>query len=190
LKFSKTLRTIVNGEVSQLFAPRCKPGLDDYYRRIYAKTASLFETSASVAGLISNSDPAIIYSLAEFGREIGMGFQISDDILDFNGDPAILGKPIGSDLRQGLVTLPAQFFFDDFPTHPLVKKMIDFGCLNDENEIKSLIEAICNSTSITKSYKAAEESIHKGILALSAIPDTFERDELTNIALSQVHRDR
>jgi hypothetical protein len=67
---------------------------------------------------------------------------------------------------------------------------MDFGCLDDENEIKSLIDAISNSPSITKSYKVAEEFIHKGISALSAIPYTLERDELTNISLSQIHRDR
>lgn len=188
--FSKTLRTIVNGEVSQMFSPRCKPGIDDYYHRIYAKTASLFETSASAAGIISEADPGTILSLSKFGREIGMAFQIADDILDFNGDAAVLGKPTGSDLRQGLITLPAQFFFDDFPTHPLVKKVMEFGCLKDDSEIKSLIEAICNSPSIKKSYGVAEEFIHKGITALSSIPETNERTMLTNLALSQVHRDR
>ena len=188
--FSKTLRTIVNGEVSQMFTPRCKPGIDDYYHRIYAKTASLFEASASVAGIISNSDPATISSLAKFGREIGMAFQIADDILDFNGDSSVLGKPIGSDLRQGLVTLPAQFFFDDYPNHPLVKKVSEFGCLNNDDEIKLLIEAICESPSIKKSYQVAEEFIHKGITAISAIPETIERNMLIDLALTQVHRDR
>jgi len=188
--FSKTLRTIVNGEVNQMFATRWKPSIDEYYQRIYAKTASLFETSASAAGIISESNPSIIQSLAEFGQEIGMAFQIIDDILDFTGDSAVLGKPIGSDLRQGLVTLPAQFFFDDFQSHPMVKKVLEFGCLKEDNEIKSLIEAICDSPSIEKSYSVAEEFIHKGITALTAIPETIERNMLANLALSQVHRDR
>jgi geranylgeranyl pyrophosphate synthase len=173
-----------------MFTPRCKPGIDDYYHRIYAKTASLFEASASVAGIISESDSEIIVSLGKFGREIGMAFQIADDVLDFNGDSTILGKPIGSDIRQGLVTLPAQFFFDDFPNHPLVKKVTEFGCLNDDTEIKSLIEAICDSSSIKKSYQVAEEFIHKGITAISAIPETIERNMLIDLALIQVHRNR
>jgi geranylgeranyl pyrophosphate synthase len=188
--FSKTLRTIVNGEVSQLFISRCKPGIDEYFQRIYAKTASLFETSASAAGLISNSPQSIIQSLAKFGREIGMAFQITDDILDFTGDEAKLGKPIGSDLRQGLITLPSQFFFDDYPDHPLVKKVNKSGCLKDEAEIKVLISDICNSQSINKSYDVAEEFVQKGISALKTIPDTTETNYLTEMSLSQVHRDR
>jgi geranylgeranyl pyrophosphate synthase len=188
--FSKTLRTIVNGEVSQMFTPRCKPSLDEYQNRIYAKTASLFETSALSAGIISESSSEITQSLAKFGREIGMAFQITDDILDFNGDSSILGKPVGNDLRQGLVTLPAQFFFDDNPKHPLVKKIVDFGCLKDENELKMMIELICNSSSINKSFGVAEEYIQKGISALSTLPGTIEKQMLIEIALSQVHRDR
>jgi geranylgeranyl pyrophosphate synthase len=188
--FSKTLRTIVNGEVSQMFTPRCRSSIDDYYSRIYAKTASLFEASALSAAIISESDPGVCSSLADFGREIGMAFQIADDILDFNGDSSVLGKPVGNDLRQGLVTLPAQYFFDDYPTHPLVKKIVDSGCLQDEVELKSLIEAICNSDSIGKSYKEAEKFINKGVLALNNLPETNEKLMLKNLALSQVHRDR
>ena len=92
-----------------------------------------------------------------------MAFQIADDILDFNGDSSVLGKPIGNDLRQGLITLPAQFFFDEYPSHPLVKKITEFGCLKNDNEIKTLITAICESSAIKKSYDVAEDFIHKGI---------------------------
>jgi geranylgeranyl pyrophosphate synthase len=188
--FSKTLRTIVNGEVSQMFNDRCKPGMDLYLEKIYAKTASLFETSASAAGIISNSPPEIIRALAEYGHEIGMAFQITDDILDFNGDTTVLGKPIGSDLKLGLITLPTQIFIDEYPNHPLVKKLFLNGCLTNESDITEFLESIINSSAIEKSYSVAESFIQKGINALKILPDTAEREMLAIIASTQVYRNK
>ena len=84
--FSKTLQTIVNGEVNQLFSSRCNTSKEDYYRRIYSKTASLFETSTHTAGIISQVPPKQVEILRKFGYELGMAFQIIDDILDYKGD--------------------------------------------------------------------------------------------------------
>jgi geranylgeranyl pyrophosphate synthase len=188
--FSETLKTIVNGEVSQMFSARCKPGIDEYYKRIFAKTASLFETSAAAAGIISEAEPEIIKSLGTFGREIGMAFQIADDILDFTGDESVMGKPKGSDLRQGLITLPAEIFFEEYPTHPLVKKTMDCGCLKDTVDLQNLIEAIINSSAIEKSHLIAESFIMRGTEALKAIPDSKEKDMLYNLAMSQARRNQ
>lgn len=186
--FSNTLRTIVNGEVSQMFTKRCKPGIDEYYKRIYAKTASLFETSAAAAGIISETKPEIIESLSKFGREIGMAFQIADDILDFTGDEAVMGKPIGSDLRQGLITLPAELFFEEYPAHPLVKKIMNQGCLGEIGEIQVLVKDIIESPVIEKSYEVADSFISKGLEALKELPESPEREFLRRLALLQARR--
>ncbi|NMB54357.1 MAG: polyprenyl synthetase family protein [Leptolinea sp.] len=186
--FSDTLSTIVNGEISQMFSPRCKPGIDEYYKRIYAKTASLFETSATATGIISEAGQDIIQSLSLFGREIGMAFQIADDILDFTGDESILGKPIGSDLRQGLITLPTELFFEANPDHVLVKKILTDGCLTDPSDISQLIEDIHHNSVIEKSYEMAESFINRGIRALTPLPDCREKEMLQSLALSQARR--
>jgi geranylgeranyl pyrophosphate synthase len=186
--FSQTLRTIVNGEISQMFTSRCKPGMDEYYNRIYAKTASLFETSAAVAGIIAEAGKQITESLSTFGREIGMAFQIVDDILDFTGDENVMGKPKGSDLRQGLITLPAQLFFEKFPTHPLVKKVLETGCLDDKNDIGQMVSDILKSDVIEQSYNIANDFIQKGNDALSPLPDNREKHMLISLAQSQVRR--
>jgi geranylgeranyl pyrophosphate synthase len=188
--FSQTLRTIVNGELSQMFTPRCKPGIDEYYKRIYAKTASLFETSARVAGIIGDSDTEINQSLAIYGRELGMAFQIADDILDFTGDESVMGKPKGSDLRQGLITLPAELFFEDFPTHPMVKKINECGCLKEDEDILNLVDAIINSSAIEKSHIISEAFLDRGKEALKALPETNERDLLYSLALLQARRNQ
>jgi geranylgeranyl pyrophosphate synthase len=186
--FSQTLRTIVNGEISQMFTSRCKPGMDEYYARIYAKTASLFETSAAVAGIISEAGKEITDSLSTYGREIGMAFQIVDDILDFTGDESVMGKPKGSDLRQGLITLPAQLFFENYPSHPLVKKILETGCLEDRNDINQMVVDILKSDVIEHSYETANKFVNRGIDALSILPDNLEKQMLVSLALSQVRR--
>lgn len=186
--FSQTLRTIVNGEISQMFTSRCKPGMDEYLARIYAKTASLFETSAAVAGIIGEAGKEITDSLSVFGREIGMAFQIVDDILDFTGDESVMGKPKGSDLRQGLITLPAQLFFEKFPDNPMVKKILESGCLDDREDINRLVEDILKSKVIELSFQTANEFIGRGIEALSILPETLEKQMLISLAQSQVRR--
>lgn len=188
--FSETLCTIVNGEVSQLFVPRCKPGIDEYYKRIYAKTASLFETSAASAGIISDASPQIIHSLSTFGRELGMAFQIADDILDFTGDSAVLGKPIGSDLHQGLITLPSELFFEKYQDHELVKKIKNNGCLQDSGEINKLIDEIVHSSVIEESYSMADRFITRSIESLDLLPESHEKDMLKSLALSQSRRNQ
>ena len=126
--FSTTLGIIVNGEINQLFASRCVTSRSDYYSRIYAKTASLFETAATSAAIISDAGSEKTSDIRRFGHDIGMAFQIMDDILDFTADPAVLGKPVGSDLRSGLVTLPVIFFTELHPDHPFSQALLAGKC--------------------------------------------------------------
>ena len=109
--FSDTLQVIVNGELRQLFARfDYVQDKDEYYQRIYAKTASLFSAATEGAAILSGMTEAQITQLREFGYNLGMAFQIVDDILDFTSDENTLGKPAGSDLRQGTLTLPFFYF--------------------------------------------------------------------------------
>jgi geranylgeranyl pyrophosphate synthase len=96
--FAETLATIVNGELTQMFSARGIIERDNYYQRIYAKTASLFEMASLAATMVATEDEDMRGSMKVFGYEVGMAFQIVDDILDFTGDQSAVGKPIGSDL--------------------------------------------------------------------------------------------
>ncbi|NJN82638.1 MAG: polyprenyl synthetase family protein [Caldilineaceae bacterium] len=112
--FSQTLQTIVDGELHQLFARRdYSQEIDNYYDRIYAKTASLFAATTEAAGVLSGVAENRIGKLRQYGHNFGMAFQIMDDILDFTGSENSLGKPAGSDLRQGTLTLPFLLFLQD-----------------------------------------------------------------------------
>jgi geranylgeranyl pyrophosphate synthase len=186
--FSRVLSVIVNGEITQLFSSRCQVKRDTYYERIYAKTASLFETTAISAAMLSEAAPDEIEQMRCYGYHIGMAFQIIDDILDFTSQPSSLGKPVGSDLRQGLVTLPTIYFSEIQPNNPEVKLLLEGKCLNDE-EVQSIVTAIRESNAITLAHEEAISFVKKGIENLQDFPPSTERESLMGLAEYIVQRD-
>ncbi len=187
--FAQTLSVIVNGELTQMFNSRCNINRIDYNQRIYAKTASLFETAAKSAAMISNVDEHTVEIFRVYGYEIGMAFQIVDDILDFTGDQATVGKPIGSDLRQGLITLPALKYIESHPEHPAAAQLLRRECLQDEAQIRSLIEAIRMSDAIMQAHQEARQYVRRGLESLCKLPPSFERDRLEELGEYIVKRD-
>lgn len=108
--FSSTLEVIVNGELNQLRDRfQFDQEKDAYYNRIYAKTASLFCAATEGSAILAALSESQIDCLRRYGHDAGMAFQIMDDILDYTSDEATLGKPAGSDLLGGTLTLP--FFY-------------------------------------------------------------------------------
>lgn len=186
--FSSTLTTIVNGEITQLLDSRCQINHDDYYRRIYAKTASLFETSAKSPALISEVRPERAENLRRYGYEIGMAFQIVDDILDFTSRPSELGKPVGSDLRQGLITLPSLYYIDSHPDDPDVIDFVRSGCLDDAGQAQRLVEAIRTSSAIDRAHQEAGRFVERAVVYLRQEPPGPQRDSLEGLAEYIVRR--
>lgn len=187
--FAQTLAIIVNGEITQLFASRCQANRDDYYARIYAKTASLFETSTASAAMISQAEPRIVDDLRQYGYEIGMAFQIVDDILDFTGDQATLGKPIGSDLVQGIVTLPALYYIEQHPNDPNVRALIDHEhCEEDHQRVVQLVSSIRSSDAIQQAHEEACQHIERSVEIIKSFPDNSARASLEQLSQYITHR--
>lgn len=175
---ANTLMKIVNGEVDQLFSSRCITTVEEYYRRIYAKTASLFETSTHTAAVISNVGRREVEALRKFGYELGMAFQIVDDILDYVGDESTVGKPVGGDLRLGLVTLPMLYYMQTKPDDPAVLRLSTGNCIQDEDEIERLVTEIPKSDAIIKAQNQAADFARRAENCILGFPDTPERDAL------------
>lgn len=186
--FAQTLSTIVNGELTQLFSSRCSIDRPGYYSRIYAKTASLFETSAKSAAILSGVADGIVEKLRIYGIEIGTAFQIIDDILDFTGEQATIGKPVGSDLRQGIVTLPAIIYVENHPSDPNVGHLFDGKCSPNDEGINRLVESIRQSDAVNQSYNEACHYIERGLLKLKSLPRNAERTALEELAEYIVQR--
>ena len=179
--FAETLATIVNGELTQLFTSRGLINRNNYYQRIYAKTASLFEMSARAGALVSPVDDETVEVMRGFGYEVGMAFQIVDDILDFTGDQTAVGKPLGSDLLQGLVTLPAIYYAEEYPDDPDVILLTEGGWGN-QDRMERLVHSIRQSDAIRKSMQEAEASINRALDKLSTFHASVERGALEELA--------
>ena len=186
--FSETLETIVGGEITQLFNSRGKASRDDYYKRIYAKTASLFRASTYCAALVSPVDEAVVKQMETFGYEIGMAFQIVDDILDFTGQQATVGKPVASDLRMGLVTLPAIYYAEAHPEDPDMKAVLA-GNYDDDEQMNRLVDAIRQSGTIHQAMDEARQFVDRGIQAIADLPDNEEHRALDELAYYIVDRE-
>ncbi|MFT3896047.1 MAG: polyprenyl synthetase family protein [Anaerolineales bacterium] len=185
--FSETLATIVNGELTQMFSARGVIERDNYYQRIYAKTASLFEMSSLAASMVATEDEEMRGSMKTFGYEVGMAFQIVDDILDFTGEQSAVGKPIGSDLLNGLVTLPAIYYAEEHPEDPDVLSLPNGGW-KDTDCVQRLVDGIRKNAAIEKAMEEARGAVGRALEALEDAPATPEREALENLAKFIVDR--
>ena len=181
-KFASTLAIIVNGELNQLLGSTTGDLRRDYFDRVYAKTGSLFELASESPALIANADRVTVRAMKEFGRELGVAFQIVDDILDFTGNADQVGKPVGGDLRQGLITLPTLYHLEANPDDSDRIDAIVAGTLNTE-ESERLIETIRNSGAINESVDEASDRIDSCIALLDQFPtDRPEHNALIELA--------
>lgn len=185
--FSETLSIIVNGELTQMFISRGQIHRENYYKRIYAKTASLFELTSKAGAMLSPANETMTEAMRDFGYQIGMAFQIVDDILDFTGDQTSVGKPLGSDLLNGLVTLPAIYYAEANPTDVVVLSLPNGGWTHTEN-VARLVENIRSSDAPQKAMLEAEQHVERALAQLEGIPPCSEREALTNLARYIVDR--
>jgi geranylgeranyl pyrophosphate synthase len=185
--FADTLATIVNGELTQMFTARGVIDRDNYYHRIYAKTGSLFEMSALAASMVATDDEEMRNFMKSYGYEVGMAFQIVDDILDFTGEQSAVGKPLASDLLNGLVTLPAIYYAEANPTDEDVLSL-PAGGWNDTDRVQRLVDGIRQSQAIRQSMEEARRCVDRALQALDVAPDSPEKEALEDLARFIVDR--
>lgn len=186
--FAETLSVMVNGEITQLFQARGLAARENYYNRIYAKTASLFEAASASAAILSPVDQAVVQKARRFGYEVGMAFQMVDDILDFTGEQAVMGKPVASDLRQGLITLPALYYWEEHPDDPDLRLIAKSEFCGEEC-IGRLLTAIRRSGAIQRSLEEARQAVQRGLALLYELPEGAERRALEELACYIVERE-
>lgn len=185
--FADTLATIVNGELTQMFSARGIIDRRNYYDRIYAKTASLFEMSALAAAMVATENKDTRIAMKTFGYEVGMAFQIVDDVLDFTGEQSAVGKPIGSDLLNGLITLPAIYYAEEHPDDEDVQSLPDGGW-KDTDRVQRIVDNIRRNAAIEKAMDEARQAVSRALDALEDAPASPERDALEDLAKFIVDR--
>ncbi|MFQ6014446.1 MAG: polyprenyl synthetase family protein [Anaerolineae bacterium] len=178
--FAHTLRTICAGELRQIFAEgdghRTK---EDYYQHIYSKTASLLAAAAEAGGILSGAPEEEIAALREYGHYLGMAFQIVDDVLDFIGDEEELGKPVGSDLRQGTITLPVIYFFEDSPQRGDLKGLLADG---SDEAVLQVVALVKDSPAIEMAMNESWNFAARAKEALLLLPENRYRQAMADLA--------
>jgi len=179
--FSQTMATITSGELSQLLgAFKLEQSQQQYFQRISKKTASLFSLATVSGAILSEAPEKAVKILEEYGYNLGIAFQIVDDILDFTGTEEKLGKPAGTDLAQGTLTLPAIFLLERYPEDNPIKKV--FENKDKQKNIERAIELIRNSSIVQECYGIATEYRAKACQNLNQLPENPSRQALTGLA--------
>lgn len=186
--FAQTLMVIVNGELTQMFNSPGVASREGYFDRIYGKTASLFAVAAEAPALLAEAEPGLVAAMRVYGREAGMAFQIVDDILDFTSDETRLGKPAGSDLRQGLITLPALCYLEQHPNDPNFSALLN-GHAGDPELVAQAVAAVRQSGAIEAALAEAKAYVARAQTALSHAPAGVYRQSLSDLADLFVYRD-
>lgn len=174
---SRALVDLCIGEIEQIRdLNNWEQNLRQYLRRIKRKTALLIAISCQLGALAAEATPEVVRKLYTYGHNVGMAFQITDDILDFVGEEKKLGKPAGSDLRQGNITLPALYMYHK-SSHAA-----QFRALARENRTDEMIQMIREGEGITVARKLADRYLTRASQALDELPDNRNRDALLKIA--------
>lgn len=180
--FARTLMTIVTGELRQQFSDvQYRQTREDYFKRSYAKTASMFELATEAAGVLIGASEEQIAVLKTFGHDLGIAFQIMDDVLDFIGNASQVGKPVASDLRQGIVTLPVINYLDAHPGDRRVEALLRHGRCTDAT-VLPIVEAVRASGAVDQALAEAREFVTRSQVALHGLPDNEARQAMLQLA--------
>ncbi len=191
--FANTLLVICQGELQQMLSLfDWRGNREQYYQRIYAKTASLFAASCEGGAVLAQAPEAQVLALRQYGHHLGIAFQIVDDVLDFCGDARHLGKPVGSDLRQGIATLPVYHYLQSGGEESLVAAALDRTVAEGPahaEAVSALVAAVVSSGAIEGCRREAEGYVQRAVGNLAALGDGPYPRTLRSLAEFVVARD-
>ncbi|XP_047094598.1 solanesyl-diphosphate synthase 2, chloroplastic-like [Lolium rigidum] len=182
---SQVIKDFASGEIKQqstLFD--CDVTLDDYLLKSYYKTASLLASSTRSAAIFSGVSTTICEQMYEYGRNLGLSFQVVDDILDFTQSAEQLGKPAGSDLAKGNLTAPVIFALQE---NPALREIIDSEFC-DTGSLATAMELVHSSGGIRRAQELAREKGDLALRNLECLPRSGFRSALENMVKYNLER--
>ncbi len=185
---SDATNVIAEGEVLQLLNMH-DPDVthESYLKVIRSKTAKLFEAAAELGALVGGASDAQIDAAGEYGRSLGTAFQLIDDVLDYAGDAAEIGKNLGDDLREGKPTLPLIWLMENGTPdqRQLVRSCIEHG---DEEQFDAVLAAVTSSGALDYTRAQAESAARRAAEAISGLPDSIYKSSLLQLCSFAVDR--
>ncbi len=172
---SRVIMDLADGEVRQgLFRYDTGQSFEAYIEKSYCKTASLMANSARAAGVLTDLPPDQLEALYRFGRQLGLAFQVVDDILDFTGSDQQLGKPAASDLASGYLTAPALYALQE---RPALAGLIERE-FSQEGDLQQALDLVRGCEAIPRSRALAEQFAREAGDALAWLPPSEPRSAL------------
>jgi heptaprenyl diphosphate synthase len=181
---SKAIVEMCIGEMEQIrFFFHTGQTVRDYLLRIKRKTALLIAISCQLGAIAANAPKSISQKLYLFGYNVGMAFQIRDDLLDLCGTEQQIGKPPGSDIKQGNITIPMLLALQE-PNlrEQLLQEIARIQAKDGQTDVTAFIKLIRNSNGIAKAEALANRYIEKAITSLKDLPDSQAKQDLVRIA--------
>mgnify|MGYP002775948463 FL=1 len=179
---------IAEGEVMQLMNMH-NAGLDEagYLHVIRSKTAKLFEASARVGAILAGATPEQEEACAEYGQALGTAFQVIDDVLDYAGDAAVMGKSVGDDLREGKATLPliAAMQRGDETQAAVIRHAIENG---DLDALEQVVQIVRSTGALDVARDAARQEALRAVAAAERLPGGPHTDCLIQLATQLLER--
>jgi geranylgeranyl pyrophosphate synthase len=188
--FAESLVTISEGEIEQKFSlHRMVSSQEQYLQRIYSKTAVLFSAAGEIGAVLSEAPEVEVQRLRQYGRQVGMAFQIVDDILDVHSTTEQIGKPAGGDLKQGTVTLPTMLYLEmaDDDGREEVKRVIE-GEDEGDRLLGSVLAKINASGAVERAGEVARRYVEEAKASLAGFPDVPARRSLLDLADFAIQR--
>jgi geranylgeranyl pyrophosphate synthase len=182
--FSDTVATVCEGTILEIMtAGQIDLSVETYYQKIKHKTACLIAACSKGGAIVSGATDEEIAFLYDYGINLGIAFQIIDDILDYTEDQSTIGKPAGNDLRQGMVTLPLIYALQEQPHNGLAQKVQPLlnGAAQSEEEIQTVITKVTQGHGIRQSLADAQIYAQKAREALHHFPESKNRDVLDEL---------
>lgn len=172
--------SMCQGEIEQIeSAGKITRDVRVYLGRIKKKTALLISSCCLIGGLAAGADPGSLRRLQHYGHCLGMAFQITDDILDFEGSEDVFGKPVGNDLRQGIITLPVIYALGDQQRGPLLASMISKPATGrmsgEESDWNAKLMLVKQSGALDQARDLANRYLVKARQHLAHLPKGTER---------------
>jgi len=175
---TRATRWMIEGEL--LESESGADGRDSvYFMMIDKKTASLMALACEIGGILGSGSPEQIRQLAAYGKDIGIVFQITDDMLDFIGDEETLGKPVGNDIREGKLTLPLIRAMDSCTNGEAkeIQQKIRRGVQSDE-DLKEVVNFVERYQGIEQAREEARTYAQSAIRNLEGLSDSDARNAL------------
>jgi heptaprenyl diphosphate synthase len=186
---ARTFSRLVYGQIAETSGPRDRDPIEHHLDVIGGKTGSLIGTSTRFGAMFSGAPPATVDALTEYGEVIGIAFQLSDDLLDIASESAQSGKTPGTDLREGIATLPVLYALADHDACvPRLRELLTKGPLTDDAELAEALELLRDSTAMKRARETVRGYAERGRALLEPLPDIPARRALA--ALAEMIADR